>query len=90
MFDVSISLENDKILGEFIVDSYFFEPSKYDYAFYLYRDGERVGASWYKKNMDVSFDLKGMTGVFYIKVFVRDIEYGDKRTFNSEKILINN
>ena len=89
MFDVSIYVEDDKVLGEFIADSYFFEPSKYDYAFYLYKDDERVDAVWYKKTMRVSFDLKDMTGVFYIKAFVRDIEHGDKRAYSSDKISIN-
>ncbi len=49
MFDVNITLEGSEVLGEFIVDSYFFEPSKYDYAFrliQLYDDGrkDKVGA----------------------------------------------
>ena len=88
MFDVSISAEDNKISGEFLVDSYFFESSKYDYAFYLYKDSRRIDAAWYTTAMNVSFDLKDMTGVFYIKAFVRDIEHGDKRTFNSEKISI--
>lgn len=88
MFDVSISVENNKILGELIVDSYFFEPVKYEYAFYLYKDGERVDTVWYTKNMEVFFDLKNMNGDFYIKVFVKDIQHGGARTFNSEKISI--
>lgn len=88
MFDVSISVENDKILGEFIVDSYFFEPVKYEYAFYLYKDGERVDTVWYTKNTEVFFDLKNMNGDFYIKVFVKDIRHGGARTFNSKRVSI--
>lgn len=88
MFDVGISVVDNKVLGEFIVDSYFFEPSKYEYAFYLYRDSKTVKTVWYKKSMDIVFDREGMVGEFYIKVFVKDIAYGNKRTFNSKKIYI--
>lgn len=90
MFDVSISLEEDKILGEFLVDSYFFEPSRYDYVFYLFKDDERIETSRYSKNMKVNFHIKDMTGVFRIKCFIRDIEQGKKRGYFSEKISINN
>ncbi len=89
MFEVSISLENNKALGKFIADSYFFEPSKYDYAFYLYRNNERIDTRWYSNIMDVRFDLEDTTGVFHIKAFIRDLEYRNKRTFDSEKISIN-
>lgn len=89
MFNVNIIIENVKIVGELIIDSYFFEPSRYDYAFYLYKGDEVVDKEWYSKNTKVSFDLKGSDS-YYIKVFIRDIEYGDKRTFKSEKIIINN
>lgn len=90
MFDLRISLENENILGEFIVDSYFFEPSKYEYAFYLYRDNEKIDTVWYSNNKEVVFDIKKMNGIFYIKVFVKDIQHGDARTFDSEKISIDN
>lgn len=90
MFNVSISVEDNKVLGELIVDSYFFEPVKYEYAFYLYKDGERIDTVWYTKSMDVIFDLKGMAGVFFVKAFIKDIEHGDTRNYNSEKISINN
>lgn len=88
MFFVSISLEDDKILGSFVADSYFFEPSKYDYAFYLYKDAEKIDTVWYTDSMKVVFNVKDMIGSFNIRVFVRDIEHGDKRTFDSEKISI--
>lgn len=89
MFNVSISIENNKVLGEFIADSYFFEPSKYDYAFYLYKDGKIIDTKWYADIMSVDFFVEDAVGVFYIKVFVRDLESGNKRTFSSEKININ-
>lgn len=88
MFEVSISVEKEKILGEFLVNSYFFEPSKYNYAFYLYRNNERVDVAWYSNIMKASFDLKNMSGVFYIKVFIKDIEYEDARSYVSEKLVI--
>lgn len=85
MFNVSIVNDGVKIVGELIIDSYFFEPSKYDYAFYLYKDNEIVDKEWYSENKKVDFDLRGH-GIYYIKVFIRDIEYDNKRTFISEKI----
>ena len=88
MFNVNILEEGRKIIGELIIDSYFFEPSKYDYAFYLYKDTEVVDKAWYSKDEKVFFEKKGY-GVYYVKVFIRDIECGDKRTFMSEKIIIN-
>lgn len=89
MFDVTISITDNKVLGEFIVDSYFFEPSKYDYAFYLYKDGKRIDTKWYTNIMSVDFSVEDATGIFYIKAFVRDLESGNKRTFDSKKITIN-
>lgn len=88
MFDVTISIVDNKVLGEFIVDSYFFEPSKYDYAFYLYKDGKRIDTKWYTNIMSVDFYVEDTTGIFYIKTFVRDLESGNKRTFDSGKITI--
>lgn len=88
MFDVNISIEQNKVLGEFIADSYFFEPFKYDYAFYLYRDNEKIDFRWYSNSMDVFFDLEDTKGVFYIKAFVRDLEHGNKRMFDSKRITI--
>lgn len=88
MFNVGIYSQEDNILGELLVDSYFFEPSKYDYAFYLYRDGEKVDAQRYSESMKVTFDLKNKFGVFSVKAYIRDIEHGNKRSYFSEKITI--
>ncbi|MGP9692332.1 hypothetical protein ACT3S4_10975 [Psychrobacter sp. AOP30-A2-5] len=88
MFNVNISINNDKVIGQFLVDSYFFEPSKYEYAYYLYKDGERVDTVWYTKNMTVTFNRKGQTGVFFIKAFIKDIESQGTRNYNSERISI--
>lgn len=90
MFNVSISTKNNEVSGEFVVDSYFFEPAKYTYAFYLYKNGERIDVAWYGKNMEANFDVKDMTGEFYIKVFIKDIERGDARSYISEEIFISN
>lgn len=88
MFDVSISVTDNEVLGQFVVDSYFFEPSKYEYAYYLYKDGKKVDTVWYTKNMAVTFDKKGQTGVFFVKAFIKDIESQGIRNYNSEKISI--
>lgn len=88
MFNVSIAVKNNKILTEFIADSYFFVPSKYEYAYYLYKDDERVAVEWYTKKLKAIFDIKDMTGDFYIKVFVKDVEYEDARSYTSETLVI--
>ncbi|MFK3917272.1 hypothetical protein [Psychrobacter sp. NPDC078501] len=86
MFNVTISLKNDIFFGEFLADSYFFEPSKYDYAFYLYKGHERIATKAYSENTEAIFDIDNPSGIFSIKVIVRDKEHGDKRSFYSEKI----
>ena len=88
MFNTSIAVEGDIVLGEFIADSYFFEPSKYEYAFYLYKDGERIEVIWYRKSMEARFNIKNMTGTFFVKAFIKDIEYQNIRSYNSEKISV--
>lgn len=88
MFNVGIFVEKNKILGELIVDSYFFDPSKYEYAYYLYKDGEKIDTIWYTKSLEAIFPVENLNGVFYIRIFIRDIEHGDKRTYDSEKITV--
>lgn len=88
MFDINISVTDDEIIGQFLVDSYFFEPSKYEYAYYLYKDGEKVDTVWYTKHMTVTFDRKGQIGVFFVKAFIKDIEHNNTRNYNSEKISV--
>lgn len=88
MFDVSVSLKNNKIFGSFVVDSYFFEKSKYDYAFYLCEEGKKgkLNARWYEDSMEVVFDVADTTGDLYIRCFIRDKEVKNTRTFDSKVI----
>lgn len=88
MFSVRVSIVENEVRGEFIADSYFFEPSKYDYAFYLYQDDKRINTKWYTNSMDVRFSIENSNGLFYIKVFVKDKEDDSKRIFDSEKISV--
>ncbi|MGP5503939.1 hypothetical protein [Psychrobacter celer] len=88
MFNVDISSEKMIVKGEFVVDSYFFDSSKYDYAFYLYKYEEKIDSKWYTDSMKVEFSIEDTQGDFYIKAFLRDKEDGSKRIFNSEKISI--
>ena len=92
MFDVNISIIGNKILGELVVDSYFFEPSKYDYAFYLIKEGEKgkLQARWYESSMKAIFDINNISGTVFVRSFIKDKEDGSKRTFDSEKILVSN
>lgn len=94
MFKVSMSLEDGNFLGEFIADSYFFEPSKYDYAFRLIRfidDGrnEKVAAKGYSNGKRVIFNIPERSGTFYIRCFLRDKQAENVRGFSSDKITIN-
>ena len=88
MFNVNINVENTKIVGALVVDSYFFEPSKYDYAFYLYKNNEKVDAVGYSENMTVAFNVDEPIGTFAIKAYIRDKDIGNKRSFFSEKLTI--
>ena len=88
MFDIKISISGKRVFGEIIVDSYFFDKSKYDYAFYLYKDGSKIDSAWYSDSMIATFELKGIAGAFHIKAFIRDREYRDIRKYKSEKILV--
>lgn len=89
MFNVNISIVENKLLGKLIVDSYFFDKSKYEYAFYLYKDNEVSDRQWYSENMEVAFDLEDKSGFFHIRCFIRDREAMNIRGYNSEKISIN-
>lgn len=94
MFDVRMILQKDNISGEFIVDSYFFEPSKYDYAFRLIeffddRENENLAAIGYSDSKKVIFELPETSGKFYVRCFLRDKQAENVRGFNSEKIIIN-
>ncbi|WP_367104944.1 hypothetical protein [uncultured Psychrobacter sp.] len=89
MFNVNISIEENEILGNLIVDSYFFDKSKYEYAFYLYKDNEVSDRQWYSESMKVGFDVEDESGFFHIRCFIRDKEAMNIRGYNSEKLSIN-
>ncbi len=90
MFDIIVSLKDNKFFCKLIVDSYFFEKRKYEYAFYLIRvgDKDKLDARWYEDNMEAVFDLTSIPGVFYIRCFIRDKEIRNIRAFDSEKVSI--
>tara|TARA_R110002020_G_scaffold266124_1_gene480985 strand:- start:116 stop:394 length:279 start_codon:yes stop_codon:yes gene_type:complete len=90
MFDVNISAEDNKIFGKLVVDSYFFDKAKYNYAFYLYKNGqkEKLDVRWYRNSMEVAFDVTGISGIFHIRCYIKDKEIGNVRAFNSEKVSI--
>lgn len=88
MFKISIHNEKNNIIGKFIVDSYFFDSSKYEYAFYLHNNGKKIEVKWYTKSMEAAFDIGDSLGVFQIKGFIRDIENRDTRSFKSEMLSI--
>ncbi len=90
MFDVAISLKGNKFSCELIVDSYFFDKRKYEYAFYLMRVGDKykLDARWYEENMEASFKKNYASGMYYIRCFIRDKEIRNTRIFDSKKISI--
>lgn len=88
MFNVAIENEGHKILGSLEVDSYFFQPSHYEYAFYLYKDEQTFERKWYSDSMKVEFDfdLESNYGTFFIRCFIRDKRDESKRGVNSSKV----
>ena len=89
MFKVFIGIKDQDIMGEFIADSYFFDASKYEYAFYLERNKERVQSRWYNKSTKVIFNIEDLSGEFQIKCFLRDVEIRNNRSFKSDILAIN-
>lgn len=89
MFDVNIYIKESKCLGKLVVDSYFFDKSKYEYAFYLYKDDEVIDRRGYSGNMEVAFDMEDRSGLFHIRCFIRDKEAMNIRGYNSKKISVN-
>tara|TARA_R110002124_G_scaffold178218_3_gene346120 strand:- start:1629 stop:1901 length:273 start_codon:yes stop_codon:yes gene_type:complete len=90
MIYINIFEESDKIVGEIIVDSYFFEKNKYDYAYYFFNNGKRVSGLSYSNSMEVSFNINDMRGDFYIKCYFRDKRDDSKIIHNSNILSINN
>lgn len=93
MFNVNIYVKDEEVLGRFVADSYFFVPSKYYYAFRIIRlhdDGtkEKVIANSYSDNTKAAFDIPSVSGIYYMRCFVRDKEDESTRIFDSEKIII--
>ncbi len=87
MFDIKIDSDNNRILAEIIVDSYFFDSSKYEYAFYLFRNDEKFDLSWYSSNMSVTFNIEVIPGEYQIKAYIKDLRDNSKRRFMSKKII---
>lgn len=88
MFEIDVSIEGEKIIGKMTVDSYFFDKSQYNYAFYLYNNGEKSKVVWYSNKMQAIFDLGDRTGVVYIRVFIKDLRDKSVRSYDSDKISI--
>lgn len=64
------------------------------YAFYLLRDGVRVGQRWYENNLVAKFSNDGVSGHYQARVFVKKnniAESGDViARFNSKPVFQNN
>ena len=90
MFDVAISLNGNNFFCKLIVDSYFFEKNKYEYAFYLMRVGDKYksDARWYEENMEANFGKNYAPGMYYIRCFIRDKEIRNTRIFDSQEMSI--
>lgn len=88
MFEIDVSIEGEKIVGKMTVDSYFFDKSQYNYAFYLYNNGEKSEVVWYSNKMEAIFDLGDRTGVVYVRVFIKDLRDKSVRSYDSDKLSI--
>lgn len=94
MFNTLIALENDEISGKIIIDSYFFEPYKYEFAFHLIEicDGDRRVKRFtksYSDSNEMVYNRGALLGEFYIRCFIRDKEERNVRTFNSQVLSVN-
>lgn len=89
MFDMSIATDNNTIRASLILDRLFFEPSLYEYAFYLFRDGEIVEKIFYSSEPSVRFIVSDNSGEFFIRYFIRDIRDKSKRSYNSHMFEFN-
>ncbi|MGP5553448.1 hypothetical protein [Psychrobacter celer] len=94
MFDMSIATNNNTIRASLILDRLFFEPSLYEYAFYLcrdigYKEREVIKRVPYSKQTNVNFDSSDLVGEFYIRYFIRDTRDLTKKAFSSEKFIVN-
>ena len=87
-FEVRVTHKDNHLVGELVVNSYFFDPSLYEYAFYLYKDGSTLERRWYSDTPKADFDIGSDSGVFFIRCFIKDKRDQSKRGFNSEKISI--
>lgn len=93
MLYTSISLDNTKILGEFVADSYFFEPDLYNYAFRLIKVSDNgskleVFKKGYSDNRKVDFNKESLSGVFFIRCYLQDKKNMDVRAFDSNLLNI--
>lgn len=89
MFDMRITTDNNTIRASLVLDRLFFEPSLYEYAFYLFRDREVVEKIFYSSEPSIKFIVSDNSGEFFIRYFIRDTRDKSKRSFNSQKFTFN-
>lgn len=89
LFEVKVNHVDNQIISELVINSYFFEPDLYEYAFYLYKDGSTFEKQWYSNEKKTLFDINHNVGVFFVRCFIRDKRDLSKRALNSEKLNIN-
>ncbi|WP_440464616.1 hypothetical protein [Psychrobacter sp. ASPA161_6] len=72
-----------------MIDNLLFDFSKYEYAFFLYKDGFIDEKRGYSKYTEVLFDIGNRVGRFHVKCFVREIDSAEVQSCSSKKLAIN-
>jgi hypothetical protein len=60
----------------------------YEFAFYVFRNGQRIYTVWYTKKADFEFDTGGISGIYRIQVFVK-FNDNSTETISSSPIFMN-
>ncbi len=89
MTNIEIKKIENILFAELIYKNNNVDISKFDYAFYLYSDGEIIDRKWYSENNNVQFDITEKTGVFHIRCFIRNLDILEVKGYNSRKITHN-
>lgn len=58
-FKVSIDVDRDKIISTIQFEEHLHRQDAYEYAFYLYKDGQRIGVQRYSSSPIANFSIEG-------------------------------
>ncbi len=79
---ILLDLKDDVLRAEVVLDSS--DKNSYDFAFYLYRNGNREEVRWYSSDRSVSFNIS--PGIAKIRAFIKRKDDGERSSFWSDKV----